>query len=87
MPFGSSAFGVVHASALAYLPCFSGHFLPFAVVSSMLSSPSRCVDQDWLGRILAGSIGLYALAFAQSLPPRVGYSSLATVVLAAASGR
>jgi hypothetical protein len=57
-----------------------------AVVSSMLSSASRVRYQDWLGRILAGSIGLYALALAQSLAPRFGYSSLATVVLAAASG-
>jgi hypothetical protein len=43
------------------------------------------VDQDWLGRVLAGSIGLYALALlAQPLAPRFGL--LATVVLAAASG-
>jgi hypothetical protein len=86
MPFGSSGLGVVHASALVCLPCLSEYFLPFAVVSSMLSSASRVRYQDWLGRILAGSIGLYALAFAQSLAPRFGYSSLATVVLAAASG-
>jgi hypothetical protein len=35
---------------------------------------NRCaIDQDWLGRILAGSIGLYALALlAQPLAPRVG---------------
>ena len=73
-------------ATLACLPCPSEYFLPFAVVSSMLSSASRVRYQDWLGHILAGSIGLYALAFAQSLAPRFGYSSLATVVLAAASG-
>jgi hypothetical protein len=75
MPFGSSGLGVVHASAPVCLPCLSEYFLPFAVVSSMLSSASRVRYQDWLGRILADSIGLYALAFAQSLAPRFGYFS------------
>jgi hypothetical protein len=38
------------------------------------------------GGLHAERSALYALAFAQSLAPRFGYSSLATVVLAAASG-
>jgi hypothetical protein len=49
-----------------------GLVLPFAVVSSMLSSASTGVllARIGLGHILAGSIGLYALALiAQSLAP------------------
>src|SRR4029450_12074972 len=49
-----------------------GLVLPFAVVSSILSSASTAVllTRIGLGRILAGSTGLYALALsAQSLAP------------------
>jgi MFS family permease len=66
-----------------------GLVLPFAVVSSMLSSASTGVllTRIGLGRILAGSIGLYALALlAQSLAPEFWIFIVATVVLAAGSG-
>ena len=66
-----------------------GLVLPFAVVSSMLSSASTGVllARIGLGRILAGSIGLYALALlAQSLAPAFWVFVVAAVVLAAGSG-
>jgi hypothetical protein len=86
MPFGSSGLGLVHALC-SCLPTLSFRVFP-AVRRRQFDALQRPEGalQDWLGRILAGSIGLYALAFAQSLAPRFGYSSLATVVLAAASG-
>jgi hypothetical protein len=61
--------------ALACLPCPSGYFLPFAVVSSLLCSASTGALLTRIGSaaFLAGSIGLYALAWlAQPLAPRVG---------------
>jgi MFS family permease len=66
-----------------------GLVLPIAVVSSMLSSASTGVllTRIGLGRILAGSIGLYALGtFAQSLAPSFWVFVVAVVVLAAGSG-
>ena len=66
-----------------------GLVLPFAVVSSMLSSASTGVllTRIGLGRILAGSIGLYALGLsAQSLAPGFWVFVVAAVVLAAGSG-
>jgi MFS family permease len=66
-----------------------GLVLPFAVVSSMLSSASTGVllTRIGLGRILTGSIGLYALALlAQSLAPAFWVFIVAVVVLAAGSG-
>ena len=66
-----------------------GLVLPFAVVSSMLSSASTGVllTRIGLGRILTGSIGLYALALlAQSLAPEFWVFIVAAVVLAAGSG-
>ena len=66
-----------------------GWVLPFAVVSSMLSSASTGVllTKIGLGRILTGSIGLYALALlAQSLAPEFWVFIVAAVVLAAGSG-
>ncbi len=66
-----------------------GLVLPFAVVSSMLSSASTGVllSRIGLGRILAGSTGLYALALsAQSLAPAFWVFIVAAVVLAAGSG-
>jgi fucose permease len=66
-----------------------GLVLPFAVVSSMLSSASTGVvlTRIGLGRILGGSIGLYALALsAQSLAPAFWVFIVAAVVLAAGSG-
>ena len=66
-----------------------GLVLPFAVVSSMLSSASTGVllTRIGLGRILAGSTGLYALALsAQSLAPAFWVFIVAAVVLAAGSG-
>ena len=66
-----------------------GLVLPFAVVSSMLSSASTGVllTRIGLGRILTGSIGLYALALlAQSLAPAFWVFIVAAVVLAAGSG-
>ena len=75
MPLGSSRLAVVHASALACLPCPSGYFLPFAVVSSLLSSASTGALLTRIGSaaFLAGSIGSYALALLeQPLAPRVG---------------
>jgi fucose permease len=66
-----------------------GLVLPFAVVSSMLSSASTGVllTRIGLGHILAGSVGLYALALlAQSLAPDFWVFIVAAVVLAAGSG-
>ena len=66
-----------------------GWVLPFAVVSSMLSSASTGVllTKIGLGRILTGSIGLYALALlAQSLAPEFWVFIVAVVVLATGSG-
>ena len=66
-----------------------GLVLPFAVVSSMLSSASTgaLLTRIGLGRILTGSIGLYALALlAQSLAPEFWVFIVAAVVLAAGSG-
>jgi fucose permease len=66
-----------------------GWMLPFAVVSSMLSSASTgaLLTRIGLGRILAGSIGLYALAVsAKSLAPAFWVFIVAAVVLAAGSG-
>jgi fucose permease len=66
-----------------------GLVLPFAVVSSMLSSASTGVllSRIGLGRILAGSIGLYALSLsAQSLASAFWVFIVAVVVLAAGSG-
>jgi MFS family permease len=66
-----------------------GLVLPFAVVSSMLSSASTGVllTRIGLGRILTGSIGLYALALlAQFLAPAFWVFIVAVVVLAAGSG-
>jgi hypothetical protein len=77
MPFGSSALGVIHASALACLPCLWVFPAVRRRQFDALQRLDRCaVDQDWLGRILAGSIWVYALGLlAQSLAPRFGYSS------------
>jgi fucose permease len=66
-----------------------GLVLPFAVVSSMLSSASTGVllSRIGLGRILAGSVGLYAIALlSQSLAPTFGVFIVAVVMLAAGSG-
>jgi MFS family permease len=66
-----------------------GLVLPFAVVSSMLSSASTGVllSRIRLGRILTVSVGLYALALlAQSLAPAFWVFIVAVVVLAAGSG-
>jgi fucose permease len=66
-----------------------GLVLPFAVISSMLSSASTGVllTRIGLGRILASSTGLYALALlAQSLAPAFWVFIVAAVVLAAGSG-
>jgi fucose permease len=66
-----------------------GLVLPFAVVSSMLSSASTgaLLARIRLGRILTVSIGLYALSlFAQSLAPTFWALIVAVVVLAAGSG-
>jgi fucose permease len=66
-----------------------GWVLPFAVISSMLSSASAGVlfTKIGLGRILTGSIGLYALALlAQSFAPEFWVFIVAAVVLAAGSG-
>jgi MFS family permease len=66
-----------------------GLMLPFAVASSMLSSASTgaLLTRIGLGRILACSIGLYAVALlAQSLAPVFWVFIVAAVVLAAGSG-
>lgn len=66
-----------------------GLVLPFVVVSSMLSSASTgaLLARVRLGRILTGSVGLYALALlAQSLAPAFWALIVAAVVLAAGSG-
>jgi fucose permease len=66
-----------------------GLMLPFAVVASMLSSASTgaLLARIRLGRILAGSIGLYALALsAQSVTSEFWVFVVAAVVLAAGSG-
>jgi MFS family permease len=66
-----------------------GLVLPFAVVSSMLSSASTGVllSRIRLGRILTVSVGLYALALlGQSLAPSFWVFIVAVVVLAAGSG-
>ena len=66
-----------------------GLVLPFAVVSSMLSSVSTgaLLARIRLGRILTGSIGLYALALlAQSVAPTFWAFIVAVAVLAAGSG-
>ena len=63
--------------------------LPFAVVSSMLSSAATgtLLSRIGLGRILTGSVGLYALALlAQSLAGSFWVFIVAVVVLAAGSG-
>jgi MFS family permease len=66
-----------------------GLVLPFAVVSSMLSSASTgaLLARVRLGRLLTGSVGLYALSLlAQSLAPTFWAFIVAVVVLAAGSG-
>ena len=66
-----------------------GLVLPFAVVSSMLSSAATgtLLSRIGLGRILTGSVGLYALALlAQSLAGSFWVFIVAVVVLAAGSG-
>ena len=66
-----------------------GLVLPFVVVSSMLSSASTgaLLARIRLGRLLTGSVGLYALALlAQSLAPAFWALIVAAVVLAAGSG-
>jgi fucose permease len=66
-----------------------GLVLPFAVVSSMLSSASTgaLLARIRLGSILTASVGLYALALlAQSLAPAFWMFIVAVVVLAAGSG-
>jgi MFS family permease len=63
--------------------------VPFAVVSSMLSSASSgaLLTRIGLGRILTGSHGLYAVALlAQSLAPAFWVFIVAAVALAAGSG-
>ena len=73
--------------ALACLPCPSGYFLPFAVVSSLLCSASTGALLTRIGSaaFLAGSIGLYALAWLAQPWLLVWVFLLATVVLAVAS--
>jgi fucose permease len=66
-----------------------GLMLPFAVVASMLSSASTgaLLARIGLGHVLAGSIGLYALALsAQSVTSEFWVFVVAAVVLAAGSG-
>ena len=66
-----------------------GLVLPFAVVSSMLSSASTgaLLARIRLGHLLTGSVGLYALSLlAQSLAPTFWAFIVAVVVLAAGSG-
>ena len=66
-----------------------GLVLPFAVVSSMLSSASTgaLLSRIRLGRILTGSVGLSALALlAQSLAPSFWVFIVAVVMLTAGSG-
>ncbi|MCE3275928.1 MAG: hypothetical protein K0R13_1783 [Propionibacteriaceae bacterium] len=88
MPFGSSGLGVVHASALACLPCLSGYFLPFAVVSSMLSSASTGARLTRIGSAAfwPAASGCTHWPCWHSLWRLVWVFLLATVVLAAASG-
>jgi MFS family permease len=66
-----------------------GLVLPFAVVSSMLSSASTgaLLARIRLGRLLTGSVGLYAVSLlGQSLAPTFWVFIVAVVVLAAGSG-
>jgi MFS family permease len=66
-----------------------GLMLPFAVAASMVSSASTgaLLARIGLGPILAGSVGLYALALlSQSLAPSFWVFVVAAVVLAAGSG-